>query len=256
MSFTYERDLPLSGAYNIRDLGGYPAGAASTQWRRVLRADALHRLDGDGVAALLDAGVRTVIDLRHATELEVAPNPFNGHAAVRYINISLFDNLKPPVAETDAEGNLTDALLDLYKMALAERKVEIAQVLSTIADAPAGAVMFHCTAGKDRTGVIAALLLSASGVAEEAIIADYALTAERIAPLVPEFLEDAGRRGIDVEAFRRLLGSEPETMRGFLVHLVQEYGDVYSYLDQLGLDADLRARLAMRLMADTTEAAT
>src|SRR5687768_9347802 len=85
------RHLPIKGTYNVRDLGGYATSSGQTQWRRLLRADALHRLDDEGVEAMLASGVTTVIDLRHGDELTHRPNPFNGHAAVVYHNVSLLD---------------------------------------------------------------------------------------------------------------------------------------------------------------------
>ena len=99
MQTEFARHLRLSGTYNVRDLGGYPAGEGRTRWRQVLRADAPHRLDADGVAMLVAEGLRTVIDLRHGTEVAAAANPFSTHGVVRYINISLFDDIAPRFKE-------------------------------------------------------------------------------------------------------------------------------------------------------------
>jgi protein-tyrosine phosphatase len=251
MDLQYDRHLPLSGTYNIRDLGGYAAGTATTQWRRVLRADALHRLDEAGVAALVLAGVRMVIDLRHADELESAPNPFSTHEEVRYLNVSLFDGLTPPPRDgLDENGHQFDLLLEFYKLALAERQGAIRDVLGAIADAPEGAVLFHCTAGKDRTGITAALLLALSGVDADAIVADYALTGEMIAPMLEELIEGARARGADIEAFKPLLASNPETMRRLLDHIDDRYGSISAYLATVGLDAETQTRLQRRLLGD------
>ena len=89
------RHLPVKGTYNVRDLGGYAAGTGETRWRRILRADGLHRLDDAGMEALVAEGVTTVIDLRHADELATHPNPFSANPAVHYHNVSLFDRLAP-----------------------------------------------------------------------------------------------------------------------------------------------------------------
>lgn len=250
MDAQYDRHLPLSGTYNIRDLGGYPAGTAMTQWRRVLRADALHRLDEAGLAALISAGVRTVIDLRHADELESAASPFSTHEAVRYINISLFDRVTPPAPGAEGNGPRTDRLLEIYKRALAERKQAIRDVLAAIADAPEGVVIFHCTAGKDRTGIIAALLLAVSGVDEETILADFALTGKMIAPMIAELVEGARARGADIESFMPLLACEPQTMRALLAHIAEGHAGISAYLETVGLDADTQSRLKRRLLGD------
>ena len=95
MSLPLNRHLPIKGTFNVRDLGGYATAAGETRWRRVLRADGLHRVDSDGMSTLVAAGVSTVIDLRHPGELATQPNPFNGQPQVRYHNVSLFDSLAP-----------------------------------------------------------------------------------------------------------------------------------------------------------------
>jgi len=153
MNETPQRHLPIAGAYNIRDLGGYPTRfGQETLWRRGLRADGLHRIGDAGIKRLVTEGVRLVIDLRYPRELEASPNPFARHKDVDYVNISVFDALAPTRISEQLHPD-EDALLALYVEALATRQSAIRQVLKTIADAPAGTVLFHCTAGKDRTGI-------------------------------------------------------------------------------------------------------
>ena len=241
----YTRHLPVAGTYNVRDLGGYAAANGETRWRRFLRADGLHRLDEAGMAALVGEGVTTVIDLRHADELAHQPNPFGSNPAVRYHNVSLFDQLSP----TPKPGG--DLLLDLYKLALAERQVAIASVLTTIAEAPEGVVLFHCTAGKDRTGIVALLLLALAGVEADVIVEDYAQTGRMIAPMVEEIIAKAVERGADVDAFRPLLASEPATMVATIAHLSEQYGSVTEYLQIIGLSDATIALLQHRLVGET-----
>ena len=94
MRFT--RHIPLNGSYNIRDLGGYPTATGPTAWRRILRADSLHRLDDQAMQALHEMGCDTVIDLRRAEETTAQPNPFaTAMPQVQYHNISLFEGLDP-----------------------------------------------------------------------------------------------------------------------------------------------------------------
>lgn len=246
MPASYQRHLPIAGTYNVRDLGGYAAGDAETLWRRILRADALYRLQPEGVAELYDAGVRTVIDLRHDHELETAPNPFREHPGVRYLNIALFDQLVPP--GMNGADQPADVLLGLYTLALTERQAAIREVLCSIADADEGAVLFHCTAGKDRTGIIAALMLAAAGVGMQSILDDYALTGPMIAPMIDELIAGAVARGADVASFKPLLASAPETMQAMLDHIDQRYGSVRDYLELIGLNAAAIERLRSRLI--------
>lgn len=244
MNTPYERHLPIKGTFNVRDLGGYAAAEGETRWRRVLRADGLHRLDADGMDAVLALGVSTVIDLRHGGEVDTHPNPLSTHPAIAYHNVSLFEALAPEAAPGE------DLLLVLYRQALDTRQAAIAQVLRIIAAAPTGAVLFHCTAGKDRTGIVSALLLAIAGVEAGLIVADYALTGERIAPLVEEIIADAVARGADAERFRPLLASDPQTMAGTIAHIDATYGSAPAYLDHIGLDPETIAGLRRRLVGE------
>ena len=241
---TYNRHLPIKGTYNVRDLGGYETPAGETRWRRILRADGLHRLDGEGMEALVAEGVTTVIDLRHRNELDQQPNPFAAEDKVAYHNVSLFEELAP----TPRPGE--DVLLQLYIRALESRQVPIAQVLTIIADAPTGTVLFHCTAGKDRTGIISALLLGLAGVNSDTIVADYALTAQMIAPMVEEIISHAAARGADVESFRPLLASDPGTMVATIAYIEANHASVGDYIEKIGVPAVAVERLRARLTGD------
>jgi protein-tyrosine phosphatase len=244
MESQFTRHLPVKGTFNIRDLGGYATAAGETRWRRVLRADGLHRIDAEGMAALIAEGVTTVIDLRHPGEVASHPNPFSVNPIVAYHNVSLFEQLAP----TPREG--VDLLLELYQLALEHRQEAVAQVLAIIADAPQGAVLFHCTAGKDRTGIVSALLLAVVGVEAALIVEDYALTGALIAPMIEEIVADAVARGADVEAFRPLLAADPATMAATIAHLEETYGSATAYLERIGLSADTVERLRNRLLGD------
>ena len=210
----------------------------------MLRADALHRLDIEGVDEMLRTGITTVIDLRHPDELAHQPNPFNGHHSVAYHNVSLLEGLAPSVL-----GD-SDVLLDLYKTALLQRQPALAEVLQIIADAPPGAVLFHCTAGKDRTGIVAALLLGVVGVEAALIVEDYALTAGYLAPIMAELTAGAVARGADPVGFERLLASEPSTMVATLAFIESEFGSVSAYLDRIGLEPAAVERLRDRLVGE------
>ncbi|KKB12263.1 protein tyrosine phosphatase [Devosia geojensis] len=245
MESQFTRHLPVKGTFNIRDLGGYATAAGETRWRRVLRADGLHRIDAEGMAALIAEGVTTIIDLRHPGEVASHPNPFSINPVVAYHNVPLFEQLSP----TPREG--IDVLLELYRQALTHRQDAVARVLTIIAEAPPqGAVLFHCTAGKDRTGIVSALLLAVAGVEAALIVEDYALTGALIAPMIEEIVADAAARGADVEAFRPLLAADPATMAATIAHLEETYGSATAYLERIGLSADTIERLRNRLLGD------
>ncbi|WP_342358739.1 tyrosine-protein phosphatase [Terrarubrum flagellatum] len=245
MSVTFDRLLNVAGAYNVRDLGGYAVREGETSWRRVLRADGLHRLAPESVEQLYDAGVRTVIDLRHADELAHQPNPFSGHRSVAYLNIPLFAQLAPQPAPA---APAKDALLDLYLLALTTRKSAIRETLSAIADATEGTVLFHCTAGKDRTGIIAALTLGIAGADRSTIVSDYALTGALIAPMIEDILAGAKARGADIALLTPLLACQAETMLAMLDHLDDNHGGVDGYLADIGLQTTSREKIRARLV--------
>lgn len=246
-----DRHLPLSGAYNFRDLGGYRTRSGKmTKWRRILRADSPHRLSKQDIASLLNGGLSTVIDLRSANEVENAPNPFLNHAQISYQNVSLFDHLAPADMRQDKKSNTRDPLLDFYISTLANRQTAIRDVLHAIAGAQDGTVMFHCTAGKDRTGLISALLLGQANVEDDEIVSDYAQTKPLIVDLVQEFLALARKNGTDLNTYRPLLECNAETMRNVVKHIRDRYVSVPKFLALIGLEADSTKRLSRRLLAD------
>ncbi|MBA8840893.1 tyrosine-protein phosphatase [Ochrobactrum sp. RH2CCR150] len=242
MHMKHTRHIPVVGTFNIRDLGGYTGLDGETQWRRMFRADGLHRLDAAGMALLVDEGVTTVIDLRHDRELVSQPDPFYVNPTVAYHNVSLFEALIPE------PGEKGDVLYDLYIKALNHRPVEIVRVLTLIAEAPQGIVLFHCTAGKDRTGIIAALLLALAGVSADLIVEDYALTGPMIAPMIDDILAHAALQGTDLESFRPLLAAEPRTMADTISYIDRHYGSATDYLAKSGLRPDTAELLRHRLM--------
>ena len=181
----WTRLLEWEGCLNARDLGGYATGdGRETRWGAVVRSASLAALTEAGRAALADYGVRAIVDLRLPAELADDPNPFAepGDHGVAYTNVSFID---PAAAPPDAVSTLAEdylQMLDRYRQGVAE-------AMTAIASAPDGAVLIHCAAGKDRTGLISALLLGLAGVPTETIAADYAMTAELLRPREREWLE-------------------------------------------------------------------
>jgi len=248
------RHIPLPGSHNIRDLGGWPTPHGETAFRRALRADSLHRLDEEGLEALRDLGLTLVVDLRRAEELALAPNPFaRGVPGVRYVHVSLFEDLDPSGEALVAAAAEPDLLLALYRLALARRGAAFVEVLSLIARAGPGAVLFHCAAGKDRTGMIAAFLLLLAGAEPETASADYAATADRLPDLLAALRRDAEAHGQALNP--ALLAADAETMRALLRHLEDGHGGAEAYLRRHGMSgadlAALRARFRPAPLRET-----
>lgn len=241
------RFLQLHGAHNVRDLGGCPLlSGGATRWRSVLRGDSLLHLVPEAQARLVELGLRTVIDLRTSRELERNPNPFAGHPQIAYHNISLFSALAP-VQVLIADGKPYD-LPARYRQAVDFCQKQIAEVITSVAEAREGAVLFHCSVGKDRTGVIAAILLSYVGVAPETVIGDYALSASAEA-LLMKYREKSLAQGVAPDLTEASLACEPQTMRDMLLHIEAEHGGAANYLAKIGLRDGVLSKLRARLVA-------
>jgi protein-tyrosine phosphatase len=224
-----KRFLTIPGLYNIRDLGGLPSDVESnTAYGRFFRSDSPHTIDKTGIAQLLDQGIRTVIDLRYADECVRSPNPLSTLSDVSYYNIPLMVN---GAIEHNAE-DLTH-LGAFYRYLLHNSQPAFAQVFNTMAT-QSGATLFHCQVGKDRTGVVAAILLSLAGTSTNHIIEDYVVTSQYIAPLLPELRSHRPER-INAEQYERLLDARAEFMLEFLNEIVTHHGNAHNYLLRIGV---------------------
>ena len=227
--------------------GGYAAANGRfTRTNSLIRSDNLARLTAAGQQTVQDSNVSTIIDLRSPYELRLEANPFAyaTDASPRYLNLPLLN-------EADTEGmaliNSAPTLTEMYGTMLGRFQRHIGKILAAIADAPAGATVFHCHSGKDRTGLIAALALNLVGVADADIAADYALSDDYLKPLYLEMLS----KKIDPEERARLaeqLTSKPEAISGALSHLKERYGGVELYLEACGLSRKVQQKLRERLL--------
>lgn len=241
------RHIPFEGVLNLRDLGGYPTPRGETPWRKTLRAASLHRLSEAEISSLETLGLTRVIDLRYASETDKQPNPFAARKGnVAYQGISLFSGLDPEHPKFVESDN---PLLTLYIEAVDTMPEGFVDVMRAIAASGDGAVLFHCTAGKDRTGLIAAMLLQLAGVSREDIVADYALTADHLAPLIEETRAAVTADGGDFSRIAPYFEARAETIGDFLDYFDSTHGGARAYLAANGLsDAELDA-LAHRLHA-------
>ena len=228
------RRLAWRGAYNARDLGGYPTeDGGQTRWKTLVRSDSLHTLTPDGQAALREYGVRTIIDVRLAHELERDPSPFAtrqepGNSPMpmpRYLNLPIH------TAELDPEVAPPVDPLTAYIVILEKSKEHIAQIVKAVAAGMGdGCVLVHCQGGKDRTGIIIALILSLAGVQREAIVEDFALSEAMLEPLYRQWVDEQVRTTGRHPEKPMYMQALPQTMNGVLSHLEREYGGVEGYL--------------------------
>lgn len=236
-----DRHLDWDGCFNVRDLGGLRlTGGGMTRFGAVVRADDLARLTPAGWAALRAHGIRTVVDLRNDDgEPDVARRP----ADVTTVRVQL-DDLADTEFWEDCWSNELDGS-PLYYGPFLERKPErCAEAVAAVARAAPGGVVFHCGAGRDRTGLVSLLLLALVGVEPEEIAADYELSNKRLPPLW------AARGMADqLPEITEILKRKNTSARALLLDLLSSL-DVEYYLRSCGLrDNDLsgvRARLLTR----------
>lgn len=241
------RHLSVKGTYNIRDLGGYKTQfGKTTPWRKFFRSDSLHLITNEGMSSLYQKGLRLVIDLRTQKEMKERPNPFEKFPDVRFLNLPLFDDLAP-IFMLKNDTAQQSPLLNFYLAALHNQHDAIRAVMSEISNTNDGAILFNCTAGKDRTGIVAALLLGLVGVSNEDIMYDYTLTAELIPDLVKQLLVESKERGVDTKKHSQMLESPAEVIKLTLLELEKKYGSVNNYFKTIGLEQALISNLCDRL---------
>ncbi|MCH3926747.1 MAG: tyrosine-protein phosphatase [Atopobiaceae bacterium] len=169
--------LPLTGADNVRDLGGYPVGLRQTKWHAFLRAGKLENVTDEDCEFLHRYGVRMVIDLRSETEVEAAPDRICTENDIAYIHTELgSEDLADPAKITMLEKKCKDGTFNAedFYLPMLENTQALRTVFRTIAQAPEDAcILIHCNAGKDRTGIVSMLLLMLVGVSREDCVADY-----------------------------------------------------------------------------------
>ncbi len=245
--------IELEGAVNVRDLGDLPTeDRQKTARARLLRADNLQELSAADVTKLVrDIGVTTVVDLRSSNELAAeGPAPLDAVAGVRRAHHPVLpevgSNTDMAAAalltrrDQDKSRYPRDPICGHYLGYLEDRPDQVVGALRSITHSQ-GAALVHCAAGKDRTGVVVALALIATGVPAQAVVADYAATAERTEAIMarlrrsPLYARDINSRPADLHRPR------PETMTAFLEQMDSRYGGVVPWLADHGFaDDDLR----------------
>ena len=218
------RVLELEGCVNFRDLGGYrTADGQQTRWRRLFRADGLNRLSLDDHVLLTEVGLATVIDLRTVGEAEQRGRFPVEEVPVRYFDLPLTDVLPSP--EELPAWSEPSYVAARYLEMVSEGASVLGRAITVLADAGALPAVVHCSAGKDRTGVLSALILAFLGVPDETIAADYALSAPAMDRLLERLKAEYPDAGEQLERFvPAILHVVPETMTEFLVGVRAEYG--------------------------------
>jgi len=229
------RTLAFEGCVNFRDLGGYrTADGRRLGWRRLFRADGLSTLTDSDQRQLTELGVATVIDLRTVDETEQRGRFPVDRVPVRYVGLPLTDVLPTP-EELPSWGHAS-YVAGRYGEMVAQGGPALTAAFEVLGSGDALPAVFHCSAGKDRTGVLAALILAFLGVPDETIVEDYHLSAAAMVRLLERLKAQYPDNVEEVERFApAVLQVVPETMEEFLAGLRSEYGSYDGLAESLGV---------------------
>ena len=243
------RRIPLAGAVNFRDLGGYPTvDGRRLRWGQVFRSDSLAELDDADLAQLAALGLRTVCDLRGEPERVHKPNRPLG-AAVTTQAIGFMPHGSDELLAAARDGlidpaGITARVQDIYRRFVREQSENFAQLLRQIAEADALPLVYHCTSGRDRTGFASAMLLAALGVPRSVIEADYDLS-------------NSYRRDLSFQVggvvapaiMAALTQAHPDYLQAAFAEIDARYGSIDVYLrEALGVDRARMTQLRERLL--------
>lgn len=258
----------VAGTHNLRDTGGYSALTGETRWGKLYRSDALHLVTDQGLESLRALGLGHIIDLRDDAELASSPSRLDGVSAVVHHSPIFRRPLGELLGETLGEllGETVDAsatphlqgltLSSLYRMMLEDFALHLVAAIRLIADSGTEPVLVHCTAGKDRTGMVVALALLSVGVARGAVVADYAATEENLrgewsASMLQKML-DSGLE-LSSELTQIVSASPAVVMEQIIDEIENTFGSAADFLLANGLTEDELTNLRFVLIEPLIE---
>jgi protein-tyrosine phosphatase len=243
-----ERRISLSGPLNFRDLGGYETvDGRQVRWRRLFRSDSLSPVTAEDARLLTEElGLLAVVDLRTSRELERDGRGGLADVALHYHHVPLIEEASP-----DPDGPWTRSLHEAYAHMPDESAGRIRDALSAVASEVAEhPTVFHCTAGKDRTGIVAALILALLGVSDEDIVADYVLTQEVMPAMIERFPRRVLRSTDGSRYPSPILRAEADTMHETLAVLAEDYGSAAGWAERAAVDPAVVTKLCTALLTE------
>lgn len=244
------RHIPLQGAYNVRDLGGYPTKDEQvTKWGRLFRADALSALTEADWKILKTKNICTIIDLRSQIERAIAP--ITPAYQMKLYACPLMNELE--TSAQDSQSNILDSMkLDYTKTLFGNLPGSVKVLNHILEELESGGVLFLCSAGKDRTGIIASLVLYLCGVIREDIIADYIISstynANGINKMMDHLPEEIISRIPDKQVLKGCFESNPE----MIIPLLDAYEskNIRKLLEENGFSLQKQQKLAEILLSE------
>jgi len=249
---TTERRVPLGGASNFRDLGGYEArDGRRVRWRRLYRSSSLAALTDDDLLQVSRLSIRTVCDLRRDEERDEEPSRLPQNDAPRVVHLPVGPKREESkIYEHLADGDATpaamyEAMIEIYRAFALDFMPQYTELVRRVARSEHLPLLFHCTAGKDRTGFAAALVLEAIGVPRTTILADYELTNDYWSRDITERYP----RLKSPELFHTLLSANPDYLLAAFSAIEERFSDFDAYLSEgLEITPDERERLRDHLL--------
>lgn len=255
------RAVPLNSTLNTRDLGGYTGeGKRRVRWGLLYRSDSLAHLDDADLTSVAALQLATITDFRSQSERDAAPDRLPQQSpAIAYRTLAINN----PAVDVEAlrskfyTGELTPdelaALTDRTAYIYNDRLRENWGLwLKSLAEPGALPQMFHCTAGKDRTGFAVALVLLTLGVSKEDVMQDFLLSNDYLAPKIDRYLQQIlanSPEGVDEQLLREILGVSPDSLEGAFAAMEANYDSIDGFIEQgLGIDATTRTKLQALLL--------
>ena len=245
------RHVAMEGLFNVRDLGGYATvDGHSTRWRTLYRADSIHRASEADVERLLGLGLRTVLDLRTHGELEERGRFAVEHVTLAYHHLPVLRETWDGWVDVDRDVEAVPFLAQRYEEMLDDGAAALAGALEVLADAEAYPAVFHCAAGKDRTGVLAAVVLGVLGVDDDTIATDYGLSKVAMESLV-DWMRVNVPESLDAMTDQpaAFLDAPPRAMHRVLEAVRTRLGSMAGYVEAIGVDGDEITALRRNLLA-------
>lgn len=231
MYYEINQHLPkIWGACNLRDLGGYPTlNGRHTKKNIFFRSDNTANLTEKDICILKEMGLTLVVDLRSNQEVSKHPSVLARVNGIRYAQVPMLDEMQ----SSEFRNKFPPSMGALYRKLLDQSQADFGRIFKLFAQNH-GATLFNCTAGKDRTGVTAMLLLELAGVSDDIIIRDYAISEMELKNVQKEQMKQFQILGVDIPAY--VMASAPVSMQEALTHLREKYKDAHHYLKLCGLE--------------------
>ncbi|WP_239256997.1 tyrosine-protein phosphatase [Listeria ilorinensis] len=248
-----ERILPFQGTFNFRDMGGYENKAGRrVKWGKLFRSGSLAGITAADRKLILDLGIRWICDLRSSSEIAAQPTPEISGVQNKHIPIGTAKNETPDIDLGDK--TIYEPLMGESYRVFAGSTDGFKQIFDELLDQTESGVpfLFHCTAGKDRTGVLGALLLKILDVPDETIFADYAITnlyADEILQEMGGLAKMFGAENVTLEDFRPMAEARPAYLKVAFSEMEKNYGSVSAYLEKgVGITPDMKQKLQALLL--------